>query len=387
MPKAVTLPMSMSQVCLVRGVSSQGTSHGTHSLELNYDTFGDGQNPAVLLIMGLTSQKVRFPREFCEHLAAEGFFVIRFDNRDVGRSARAVKCRIRRLESLGLLLWGGLFRILKERSTPVIGLWVLFVVRAWKRGRLKSHLLKYLGLIAWIWVAKWYRPKVSYSVAELAGDALELLDALKVSKAHMVGYSMGGMISQFIAHHNPDRVLSLSLISTCSPNAKLLRRPGIIPMLRIAAKSKLCYIPGTPKSLRSQGTRDLWMQISSPGQEQVQRSLSCEEHSRGSQDLDAVVRQVLSIMDFCSGSEHWMPTQPEAKNHSTLVIHGLADNLLPVCHAFDLATQMNCKCVVLPSISHDSFPAGQWDIFEELKVHLCKPAVDRHPGCSSAAVW
>lgn len=364
------LPQVLSGTCLVRKSRSRCGSDGLHAVELNYDTFGERNNPAVLLVMGLTAQKVRFPVAFCQQLAAEGFFVIRFDNRDIGRSARMVKSRVHQYGAHGILAWGLVMRVLKEWGKPAFFLWLFVALRTWRRLGLRSRAGRLLSSLLLLWWARWHRTKVLYTVADMAGDALELLDALDIHRAHFVGYSMGGMISQYIAHHFPKRMRSLALVSTCSPNARLTRSPGISTPLVMGAKSGLAYMPGTPSHRRVEGTRRMWEHVSGPGQEQAQQELAEAEMVRSETNLDAVVRQFLAILDYTSGDGHWPPSQPEASHIRTIVIHGLIDNLLPIIHGFDLAKRHRCKCVVLPSISHDSFPAGQGDILEELKGHL-----------------
>jgi pimeloyl-ACP methyl ester carboxylesterase len=116
-------------------------------VDLCYDTVGNPDDPAMLLVMGLGFQLVHWPEEFCRLLAAEGFFVVRFDNRDAGRS---------------------------------------------------THL-----------------PGRRYTLEDMAGDAVGLLDVLGIDSAHVVGASLGGMIAQTMAVRHPDRVRSLaSLMST-----------------------------------------------------------------------------------------------------------------------------------------------------------------------------
>jgi len=364
------LPQNLSEVCLVRKSRSRCGSDGLHGVELNYDTFGERSKPAVLLVMGLTSQKVRFPVAFCQRLASEGYFVIRFDNRDIGRSARMVKSRAHQYAPPFILAVGLVMRVLKEWGKPAFCLWLLVAVRSWRRHSLRARAGKLLASLLLLWWARWHRTKVLYTVADMAGDALELLDALDIHRAHFVGYSMGGMISQYIAHHSPKRVRSLALVSTCSPNARLTRSPGIYTPLVMGAKSGVAYLPGTPKHLRVEGTQRLWAHISSPGQQDAQKELAEAELVRSETNIDAVMRQFLAILDYTGGDGHWPPPQPEASHVRTIVIHGLIDNLLPLNHGFDLAKRHRCKCVVLPSISHDSFPAGQGDILEELKGHL-----------------
>jgi len=343
---------------------------GAREVELNYDTFGDDRRPAVLLIMGLTCQKVRFPTSFCKRLASAGFHVIRYDNRDIGHSASGVKgCLFKDLALFSLSL---IFRILEERKICFSVIWLLMVIKAWHHDRLRKRALFFSTWFASLWAARWYHPKVPYTVADMGDDALQLMNTLKIPSAHVVGYSMGGMVSQYIAHHSPTRVSSLSLLSTCSPNTKLTVTPGLWTLLRLVIKAKLSFIPGAPKRLRVQGTHDFWMYISAPGQEESQSDLAVLEHSRASQDVSSLLRQAMCILDFCSGDKHWASSDPTRKALRTLVIHGLLDNLVPVGLGFDLATRMNCRCVVLPFVSHDSLPAGQDDVLEELKAHLCR---------------
>jgi pimeloyl-ACP methyl ester carboxylesterase len=134
---------------------------------LCYETFGDAGDPAVLLIMGLGTQMVAWQEEFCEELAGRGFHVIRFDNRDVGRST-----------------W-------------------LDHVRPPTRGEILRR-----------------RPRLpAYTLSDMAGDAVGLLDCLGIAAAHVVGASMGGMIAQMAAAEHPDHVLSLASIMSTTGSA------------------------------------------------------------------------------------------------------------------------------------------------------------------------
>ncbi|WNC15867.1 alpha/beta hydrolase [Brevibacillus brevis] len=124
------------------------TIHHVNGVEICAESFGDPRDPAVLLIMGAMCSMVYWDTEFCQLLADTGRYVIRYDNRDVGRST----C---------------------------------------------------------------YQPGTShYSVADLAADAVGVLDAYGVSKAHLVGMSLGGMIAQVIALEYPQRVETITLIAS-----------------------------------------------------------------------------------------------------------------------------------------------------------------------------
>ena len=134
-----------------------------NGIDLHYETLGDPADPALLLIMGLGAQLIDWPDEFCELLAARGFHVIRFDNRDAGLSTA--------FDDLGV---------------PD--------VRAILAGDPST---------------------VPYLLADLAADTAALLKELGVGRAHLVGASMGGMIAQQLVVDHPDLVASLcSIMST-----------------------------------------------------------------------------------------------------------------------------------------------------------------------------
>ncbi|MBC8195215.1 MAG: alpha/beta hydrolase [Acidimicrobiia bacterium] len=132
-----------------------------NGISIEVDTTGDPADPAVLLIMGLGFQLIHWPDGLVDQLAARGFHVIRFDNRDVGLST-----------------W------FDDQPEPNMA-------AVWLRSK--------LGIA----------PKVAYTLSDMAGDAAGVLDALGIEAAHVVGVSMGGMIAQRLAIEHPDRVLSL----------------------------------------------------------------------------------------------------------------------------------------------------------------------------------
>ncbi len=139
----------------------------SNGIELEYETFGSADDPALLLIMGLGAQMTAWDDAFCRQLADEGFHVIRYDNRDVGLSTRT------------------------EGPDPD--------VLAAMSGDMSS---------------------ATYRVEDMADDGAGLLDALGIDKAHIVGASMGGMIAQAFAIRHPDKTRSLcSIMSTTGDRA------------------------------------------------------------------------------------------------------------------------------------------------------------------------
>ncbi len=137
---------------------------------IEYDTFGAATDPALLVVMGLGTQLIGWPPEFCECLAEAGRFVIRYDNRDCGLST-------------------------KFDDRPVD-----------------------LGAVidaAWAGDLDRARELAPYSLSEMAADGLGLLTALGIERAHVVGSSLGGMIAQTMAIEHPERLLTLtSMMST-----------------------------------------------------------------------------------------------------------------------------------------------------------------------------
>ena len=140
-----------------------------NGVDLCHETFGDPGDRALLLVMGLGAPMIWWDEEFCQSLAAQGFYVIRFDNRDTGRSSRMT-------------------------------------------GRPN--------------LAQAYMLRISpYSLVDMAADAAGLLDKLGLRAAHVAGASMGGMIAQMLAIRHPERVLSLTSIMSTT-GSRLVGRPS-----------------------------------------------------------------------------------------------------------------------------------------------------------------
>ncbi len=144
-----------------------------NGIRIAFDAFGDAAHDAVLLIAGLGTQRIRWTDAFCEALAARGYRVVRFDNRDAGGSTHFA-----------------------DRAAPDLG-----------------------ALVATLMAGK--RPDIPYTLHDMAEDAIGLMDALKIDRAHVVGRSMGGMIAQILASEFPARVRSLTSIMSSTGNPAL----------------------------------------------------------------------------------------------------------------------------------------------------------------------
>ena len=166
------------------------------SVTLCHQELGDPTGEPILLVMGLGTQMIHWEDGFCELLAAEGFRVIRFDNRDVGHSSRV------------------------EAAVP-------------------TRLAMFSGV----------RRSVAYTLDDLADDTAGLLDALGLDSAHVVGASMGGMIAQVLAYRSPERVRSLGLIMTGS-GKRILSIPRL-RALESSGRSARRSFPGTTSAFAS----------------------------------------------------------------------------------------------------------------------------------------
>lgn len=160
-----------------------------NNIEIHYETFGDPSAKPLLLIMGFGSQLIHWDEEFCEMLAKRGHYVIRYDNRDVGLSTK-----------------------IDEAGTPDF----LKAISSFQKGE---------------------KVQAPYTMDDMADDAVGLLDALKISSAHICGCSMGGVIAQYIAINHPSRVLSLTSMMSTTGN------PDLPPLNPEAMKLFLLPVP------------------------------------------------------------------------------------------------------------------------------------------------
>jgi pimeloyl-ACP methyl ester carboxylesterase len=174
---------------------------------LCYETFGDSENPALLLIMGLGTQMIAWREDFCQMLVERGFFVIRYDNRDCGRSTSM------------------------SGHTPS--------TRELVTRRIKD---------------------VPYTLGDMADDAAGLLDHLDIHKAHIVGASMGGMIAQHFAMRYPGRTLSLtSIMSTVGGRVAGAPKLSVIPLfLSAPPQEKDEYVERAVKLFKLVGSKRLF---------------------------------------------------------------------------------------------------------------------------------
>jgi pimeloyl-ACP methyl ester carboxylesterase len=234
-------------------------------ITLCYETFGDPQDPAALLVMGLGTQMVAWQEAFCQELAARGLYVVRFDNRDIGR------------------------------STHLQGPAPSFV-----------QLLRFSGDAA------------RYTLADMAQDTVGLLDRLELASAHVIGASMGGMIAQTLAARHPARVRSLVSIMS-STGGRWVGRPALrsYPIfLRQAPQEREAFIAHATRLFAVIGSRGM------PRDVNGMREIAGLSYDR-ELDRTGAGRQLAAIV--ASGDR---TAELKRITAPTLVIHGSADPLI-----------------------------------------------------------
>lgn len=271
-------------------------------LHIEYESLGDPSHPAIVLIMGLGMQLMAWPDDFCQALVTRGYRVIRFDNRDCGLSGRAPG---------------------KKRANLLLAM-----------------AASALGLPV----------RTPYTLEDMAGDAVGLMDKLGIDRAHIVGASMGGMIAQVLAVKFPQRVLSLTSIMSSSGYRKVSKPSK-------PARKVLLTRPADPKDTESviDHLVEMFGVIGSPAYPSSKEELRSRiGHSvRRAYEPAGTARQLLAII--ASGDRRKLLRTISAP---TLVIHGAADPLVPLAAGRDTAQNIpGASLLVIDGMGHD-FPAA-----------------------------
>lgn len=271
-------------------------------VDLAYETFGAPDGEPLLLIMGQGAQMVGWTDEFCELLAAEGFHVARFDNRDSGLSTHFTS---------------------RSRRHP---------------------LTKLLGAGS--------RP---YTGADLSDDVVAVMDAIGWSSAHLFGVSMGGVIAQATALRHRERVRTLTSIG--APRGDRLRNVAAYATFRTLARFTRLPTPRTDEEAIEQHI-EIFRILSSPRypfDEQRARHIAGESHARRPVDPTTFQRQ--------SGAS-WPGGSVRDIRVPTLVIHGDADPVIRPRAGRAVARAIpGAKLVAYPGMGHDVLARELWPSF------------------------
>ncbi|MEO9149201.1 MAG: alpha/beta hydrolase [Burkholderiaceae bacterium] len=281
-----------------------------------------GSGPAVLLIMGLGMQLVAWPQGFVQGLVDAGYRVIRHDNRDVGL----------------------------------------------------SHHFNELGVPNLVWAMTQARfgftPRAPYQLADMAHDAIGVLDALSIDCAHVLGVSMGGMIAQRIALAAPRRVLSLTSIMSSSGARGLPNpRPDVLRALMRKPKDN------TPAAQLAHSMA-LFRLIGSPGFATTDAELKTGVLAAAARGVNraGVARQLLAI-----GADTQRAAELRCIKVPALVLHGKADPLVPFACGADTARRIpDARLVAIDGMGHDLAPGLLPLLLEPLLAHLAAVPTSQH---------
>ncbi len=256
----------------------------THNgeVEIHFETFGDPDRPTLLLVNGLGSQCINYPPEWCEMFAAEGYHVVRFDNRDVGLSSKL--------------------------------------------------------------------PDVEYALADMADDAVAVLDAVGAERAHVMGCSMGGMIVQRLAIDHPDRLLSVTSVMsrTGEPGFGESSEEALAILMTPPPAKRSAYIERQVEAHRVYGSKPEWLD------EDAIRRRAATAYDRCFYP-DGIIRQMMAVGRDGSRSE-----QLAALDLPVLVIHGSRDTLIDPSGGRRTAELIpGARYVEIEGMGHD-YPVAVW---------------------------
>lgn len=292
------------------------TQVNANGIKLEVETFGNPAHPSVLLIIGLSCQMIHWHVDLCRKLADQGYYVIRFDNRDTGLSTK-----------------------LHNSGNPDIQQIVTTMM---------------MGL----------KVDIPYGIKDMADDALGVLDALNIRKAHICGMSMGGMIAQTFAILYPERALSLtSIYSTTGDPASGLPRPDVMKIVFMRPPAeKNAFIQHTVETYRVLQGKGL------PFDETFNTMMAIQAFER-SYYPEGTGRQLAAIL-----TQKNRENQLKKLTMPALVVHGTDDPLAQFpCGQETAAAIAGSKFVIMEGMGHElpTLSNPHWvKIFSELVEHF-----------------
>ncbi|HML17819.1 MAG TPA: alpha/beta hydrolase [Bryobacteraceae bacterium] len=283
-------------------VDEKASKVGPAGIDIAYQRLGNPDAPVVLLIMGLAGQSIHWPDAFCDALVDSGLQVIRFDNRDAGLSTH-----------------------LTDAPPPNLP--------AALAGDLSS---------------------VSYTLSDMAADAVGLLDVLGFEKAHVVGASMGGAVAQTMAIEHPDRVRSLTSMMSTTGNMSVGQ----------PSPEVLREVFGGPPAV----TRDEVIEqrlraaraVGSPGYPSDENEIAARARRAYDRSHDPIGVARQAVATVASGN------RTERLRHlevPTLVIHGLADRMCDASGGRATAEAIpGAELVLIEGMGHDLPPGLRFQL-------------------------
>lgn len=291
-------------------------------IELCYERFGEEGRPTILLVMGLGAQMIAWPDELCADLAGRGYRVVRFDNRDVGRSTHLVE-----------LGEPNPLRVLARRERP------------------------------------------PYRLDQMAADCVGLIEHLGSGPVHLVGASMGGFIAQLVVVSRPELVRSVVLVMTSTGS----RRVGH-PSLKVLPGLRRRRDPGADREAAIATTVEIFRRIGSPAYPHdgaYLAELAGRSYDRG-YDPGGYLRQLAAVLTQADRTGLLASVRVPAT-----VIHGLADPLVSPSGGRALAAAIpGARFVGLPGMGHD-LPRALWPKYAD-EISSTAAEGERRAGAVSA---
>jgi pimeloyl-ACP methyl ester carboxylesterase len=289
----------------------------TADLDIYYETSGRPEDPCVLLVHGYGAQLIQWPAELYDGLAAEGLFVVRMDNRDVGLSSK-------------------LTGQMPQLGPPAPGTFAPTLLAP-----------------------------PPYTLRDMTGDALGVLDALGIDRAHFVGASLGGTIVQRIAIEHPERVLSLTSVmsSPGDPTLPPAAPEATAALLSPAPPDREGYINHMAPVLQA-----LW----GPSYDEARARAQLAERYDRAYYPEGMIRQMAALVsDGDRTPDLGKVTAP------TLVLHGREDALVPLAHGEATAAAIpGARLIVLDGMGHDLPPTHTGAMVNAIAEHARAASAD-----------
>ena len=295
-----------------------GTTVEANNINIWYEEFGDKNKETILLIMGANANCMQWDQDFIDQLVSNDFHVVRFDNRDVGKTT-----------------WFGkeptFNKLLKFLPNFLLKMIVnsIFGLAVDKNGRFKFS----------------ESTSIEYDLSDMAKDAVSLMEALKIDKAHIIGASMGGMITQIIALDYPERVLSITPIMT-SPGIHNDSLSGPTEELLEAMKKSFVY---NLKGRIEDGVVEIYRQLTGsrfPFNEQDFREKLKPVIAHGNNPF--------ALHGAAVGASPDRTSRLHEIKVPALIIHGTEDAILPLDHGVAVADGItDSKRMIMEGVGHE----------------------------------
>tara|TARA_B100000035_G_scaffold309506_1_gene315791 strand:+ start:271 stop:1224 length:954 start_codon:yes stop_codon:yes gene_type:complete len=295
-----------------------GTLVEANNIDIWYEEFGDQENETIFLIMGANANCMHWDLEFIDQLIANDYHVVRFDNRDVGKTT-----------------WFGkeptFNKFLKILPNFLLKMIVnsIFGLAVDEKGRFKFS----------------DSSPVQYDLSDMAKDAVSLMDVLKIEKAHIIGASMGGMITQIIALDYPERVMSITPIMT-SPGVQNESLSGPTEELLEAMKKSFVF---NLKGRVEDGVVEIYRQLTGsrfPFNEQ--------EFREKLKPIIAHGNNPFALHGAAVGASPDRTARLHEIKVPALIIHGTEDAILPLDHGISVADGIkDSKRMIMEGVGHE----------------------------------